>query len=266
MGGAAQTRFSASLNEEDVLSFCRSLFEGLSMADSDSVLDEYYLALGRFMHSFASVETTLATVLSTLFENTVFPSEHYNLAFSEAERKSPIFALKASAASALKHRRLVQLRQEAIRAMLGPMRTALIRDSFKRLLIVTKAQAKVREECTRIFSQLSDIQNMRDRISHNGATLETRKNETWFFTTDLGNKHLEEDHSTIHFQISDINKMSYDLGVIPDLLAALLNHPGHEEVPAPAPFQYKSSALVRTGPKFRSTPATPKPRQKSSQE
>lgn len=241
----------------------------------DSLWEEYFLALGKFFHAYARVENSLHVVLSNLLEEAVFPSKDYRPPISEKERArffhDPSARIKGQRDAALSIQR-----HAAVRAVLGSMRLKPMKDSFNRLLSVTNADAEVTAELERIFAHLGDIQSLRDRLAHNGATPDMRNKENWFYTSDHHTQNLQEKTSTIYFKASTLLNMARDLTVIPDLIFDVFNPEIRRSVDEEpmmqtpvmkahftdvrGPFKYKASQLKRESHRRPPSPSSGKSR------
>lgn len=188
----------------------------------ESLWTEYYVALGKFFHEYASVENNLNIVLSNLLEEAVFPTNHYRPKITDDERRrffeDPVAGIKSQRDAALSIQR-----RAAVRAVLGSMRIKQLKDTFGRLLVVTNAPVESTKEVERIFAHLSEVQSLRDRLAHNGATPDMRNKEGWFYTSDHHTQNLEEKWSIVYFKASTLLDMARDLNVIPGLLFDLFN-------------------------------------------
>ncbi|MDB5799182.1 MAG: hypothetical protein JWL63_121 [Rhodocyclales bacterium] len=243
----------------------------------DALWNEYFMALGKFFHAYARVENDLHVVLSNLLEEAVFPSKYYRQPPSGEERvkflQDPLARTKIQREASLSLQR-----RAAVRAVLGSMRLKPMKDSFNRLLSVTNADDAVTAELDRIFAHLGDIQSIRDRLAHNGATPDMRNKENWFYTSDHLTQNLQEKSSTIYFKANTLLDMARDLTVIPDLIfnvfnpdirKAMDNDPAAQTPEIKAhltdvrgPFRYKSTQLKRES---RRTKPTTSPAKRTTQ-
>jgi hypothetical protein len=214
-------------------------------------------------------------VLSNLLEEAVFPSTYYRPPISEEERArffhDPSARIKSQRDAALSIQR-----RAAVRAVLGSMRLKPMKDSFNRLLSVTNADAEVTAELERILAHLGDIQSLRDRLAHNGATPDMRNKENWFSTSDHHTQNLQEKTSTIYFKASTLLDMARDLMVIPDLIFDVFNPEIRKSVDEEpmmqtpemkahladvrGPFKYKASQLKRESHRRPPSPSSGKSR------
>ncbi|MQA21280.1 hypothetical protein [Rugamonas rivuli] len=230
----------------------------------DAVWDDYFLSLGKFFHEYARMENVLNILLSNLLEEAVFPSKYYTPPISDEERIK-WFHDSAAQRRGQEDAAMSLQRKAAVRAVLGSMRFKSMRDSFKRLLNVTNADPKVTGELERIFSHLGEIQFLRDRLAHNGATPDMTNKENWFSTSDSHTQNLQEKTSTIYFKAGDLLDMARDLHVIPDLIFEVFNPEIKQAIDADplmqtqemkahlddkrGPFRYKPSQIRRVSHK-----------------
>ena len=70
---------------------------------------------------------------------------------------------------------------DVLDALTGGMRVALLRDTIKRLLRVTKVREPIVTEVNSIFEQLGEIHFFRDRMAHHGSSEAPKSvGEGWF--------------------------------------------------------------------------------------
>jgi hypothetical protein len=190
----------------------------------------YYHALGRMMHNFACVEDILNTAVSTFVFN---PSPYVEGPDMDWYRTL-----------------------DAIKAVTGGMRIAVLRDALKRLLRVHKASKKSRDEIAFVFAQLGEIQYMRDRLAHNAAVPMPPFGSGLYSTNNLSTASEFEKFDEILFTTSMLDNMADDLAEIPFFIHQALYPERWRPVrrrgrpPQPHSWRYKPSELERRGPKY----------------
>ena len=188
----------------------------------DAVWEEYYSSLGKFFHLYAQVENNLNIVLTNIVEEAVFPADHYGTTLSDEERRG-LFSNPEVRNKVQMEAKLSLQRRAAVRAVLGSMRFKGVREAFSRLMEITSTEAHITERLGQIFNHLGQIQGVRDRLAHNGATPDMRNKENWFYTTDSHTQNLERKASMLYFKASDLRDMTRDLSIIPELIFNLFN-------------------------------------------
>jgi hypothetical protein len=199
--------------------------------------DQYYSALGRFMHEFGVTEDEINRVIQdfVIFDQLRLPVEKQLVAY----------------------------------AVLGSQRIATARDTLKRLLRVANAGDEVRVEIDRVLSQLGEIQFFRDRIAHAGAFPDISAAGRFVMTNQAAARETDQ-IEWISFTPQMLLDMAADLERMPYLIQMGLaspeernRHAGMAETaedrlavldPPSRPWRYKPAQLVRTGPKYEPTP------------
>lgn len=209
--------------------------EPIDPAVFDVNWDRYYRSFGKFMHEFACMENELNQEISSFV----------------------IYrCLKLSVGSQL-----------VVHSILGGSRLAASRDTLKRILRVINAPKEMRDEISRIFAHLADIHYMRDRLAHNGAQQSYSK-AGWFETTNQITVREVDQMDWIRFSPEMLLDMADDLKRMTFMISLALDPEGRKRVTAlakkskpwarslrraAAPWRYKPSRLVKTGPKHERT-------------
>jgi hypothetical protein len=204
----------------------------------ESIQEEYYEVLGEFMDMFATIEDGMNFILLDFLS-----------------------------------RRLRWVGQEdddrLLRAVLGGMRVAAMRDTLKRVLRVSDATEATREEVDKVLSHLGDIHWFRDRIAHCSADIEWHEGVwRYSFTNRYTVRELDQ-LDVIGFDLKHLRRMTYDLETIILRLLKVFNPEFLEraniewrkdrpedqsEFPSEAklrrPWRYKPSELRKEGPRY----------------
>jgi hypothetical protein len=167
---------------------------------------------------------------------------------------------------------------QTIQGVLGGMRVKMSSDTIKRTLRTSGASHGMRAEADRILNQLREVHYMRDRIAHNAAYPDGKK-QHWFRTDNHITVRENEKNNMISFKLEVLANMTYDLMRIPDLLERALfpettrtideelsDDPEHAKYIAAlnAPWRYTLSQLRRTGRQRPPNPQGRKRQRKSS--
>lgn len=207
--------------------------------------DDYYAALGRFMHQFSAMENGLNGYLAQFLALAIVPSD------------SPKAFL-------------------IIRAAVGGQRMAPLRDSMKRILRITRASPQMRDKIDAILDHVGNLQFVRDRLAHNGAILVDRRGKVRVETSNSFTVREFEQLETLYFPIQMLLDMTADLAVIHAAIHATitphvrptLDLSGLAELEDAlrhvSAWRYKPSQLERVRPKSRAIRPTPKRPQEPS--
>jgi hypothetical protein len=189
--------------------------------------DAYYYVLGKFMHEFARTETSINAIILCFVNNNMKSRSAENL--------------------------------EILQALIGEMRMAPLIQTLKRLLRVVEFPEERQKKVSRILDHLSEIQFMRDRLAHHGATaiIEMGDKDGWFQTTNSSAVRGRDKSEHISFRIETIREMTSDLEAIPARIGRIVNERMYKDYPtseehkrlqvAPLTWRYKPSQLVKTG-------------------
>ncbi|MYM23723.1 hypothetical protein GTP46_13805 [Duganella sp. FT135W] len=191
------------------------------------IWDEYYFALGKFMHCYGRAEGSLSATIRVFVGDRVTP-RHPDGYF-------------------------------VVDAVLSSFRLSAAQDTIKRLLRVTKARSEVQEAAQQILSKFSEIQFLRDKIAHYGATPDMRNKDRWFSTgTTMVNEY--DKMELIYFKPQMLLDMADDLHLIPDLLNYVISYDPADTLTPDSPramvmvgdfgfWKSNSNELKREGPK-----------------
>jgi hypothetical protein len=207
----------------------------------------FHLSFGRFMHSFASAESSLNVIVSNFVQSQIGSKQ--------------------------------QKEFEIIRLLTGEMRVKPIREMLLRLLAITEAENAKIEQITQVLDHLSAIQFLRDRLMHNAAKPigPDTGEKGWFETTNITTVRERRGLGYIAFTLEMLDSATFDLCCIPTILGRMItpecfaNVPGADEDQKildglPGTWQYKPSLLRQTGPKFERNPQSRERRPRPSRE
>lgn len=151
-------------------------------------------------------------------------------------------------------------------AVLSGGRMAVLKDTIKRLLRVTKADEEIIGFTARLFSQLGDIQFFRDRLAHHWTKPLTGDLDHMWINSDFAA--AREDEKVYTFHTSALVRASDDVLTIKNRTDGLFRHYiKHVEVPetdlSPIAWRYKSALLVQHHPKSDDSQPPPPPQPRS---
>ena len=106
-----------------------------------------------------------------------------------------------------------------IDAILGAARIAVLMDTIKRLLRVTKASNATKEEMDSIFSHLGEINFLRDAIVHNAAYPAIYDGPGLHFTSNAYGVREAEKAMMIIFRLTDLQNLTRDLEVMQERIS-----------------------------------------------
>ena len=140
-----------------------------------------------------------------------------------------------------------QKRKEVLLAVLGGQRMSPAKDTIRRLLRATKANAKRTGFVDKLFAQLGEIQFFRDRLAHNLTTLTEGEPHLFINMNFAGIRELEK-FEDIVFDVDALEAATLDLYAMRALVGQFFNHymrDGSSAVPSLPPWHFKPSMLIR---------------------
>jgi len=133
---------------------------------------------------------------------------------------------------------------ERVSAILGGMRMAVLKDTIKRLLRVTEAPTELTDYVNVIFAQLSEIQYLRNRLTHyNTGRWFSRRGH--FTNTDIEVARETPKAVTIKFTYDALDAARHDLHAIAYYMEQAIPNEDHGMILDDPAWQYKPSMLVR---------------------
>jgi hypothetical protein len=198
-------------------------------------MDEYYPALGRFIHMFGRAEYDLRATIANFITTRI---------------------------RAIDPKDYVVIKELTRRYTFSQARETLLR-----LMKVTKADPDTIEEVKAILQQFADIAEVRHKVVHISATPDDSNTEGWFSVIDLLSVQIEEIEQ-LKFRHESLLAMAHDLEFIPLRLAQVFipeirviykrDPKMSASVNGPWRFSAKSD-LRREGPKAQRRQAFAKP-------
>jgi hypothetical protein len=156
----------------------------------------------------------------------------------------------------------LESRDDAVVAMLGGQRMSPLKDTIKRLLRVTNADADRVTYVDRLFSHLGELQFFRDRLTHYLTVMSEDNPECWIIMNFTGIKEREK-MEDIHFNLFALHAAAFDLRAMRLLVGPVFEYrlsKTVEPLPALPTWKFEPSMLIRNRPVAREA------RQKSSVE
>ena len=178
----------------------------------------YFMALGEFYHAYTSLEHHLTCcVRNAVTGHTAAGSKEFRLTV----------------------------------AVLGGLRMAPAKDTIKRILRVIRADKEVRRFFDDVFSQLGEIQWLRDRLAHHITYCVTTSEPHRWHNEDYAAAREMEKIEGIEFDLATIQNATRDLEAIKfgtdGVITPLLRGDPITALQAPA-WHYKPSQLSRSRP------------------
>lgn len=208
--------------------------------------DDYFYYLGAFMHEFSRMENDVNAILSE------YIAEQLSVGAKDTRQK------------------------DILKAATGGMRFANLRDTLKRVMRAAGANQDQMDGVSDVLSHLGDIQHVRDKLAHNGATLATNSDANTVVETDNVFTANERDkREVVQFPISVLSDLAHDSDIGPVCLYAKLAPSGAEAIKdamaqphyepflrgEPPAWRYKPSSLTRRRPSkattLRKSPSLP---------
>ncbi|WP_314950974.1 hypothetical protein [Bradyrhizobium cosmicum] len=177
--------------------------------DLPRIWDDYYYALGKFIHMFARTEDSLHAVAAN-FLSARFVARDVQDAF-------------------------------AIRAVMGPIGISAISDTLKRLLRVTKAPAPRQKDLAFVLNHLSVITTLRNRLAHN-AGYPDLNNRGWFSTSNSTAIREIEKNNNLHFSTQMLLDAASDVELIANVVHGIME-PTWIHTPPPKPWNYDPAGV-----------------------
>ena len=177
--------------------------------------EKYFLAVGHLQYAYTTLEVAIASHLHLIVTAGYDPQDHRFLF-------------------------------DRIYAVMGGMRMDAAKDAFKRLLRVIEAPPEVAAYVGGLFSQLSEIQWFRNRLTHYQTGRWPRKRGL-FINSDVGLAREDAKVVTFAFGYDALDAARHDLHAIILYLDQAVPAPGDPVILAPPAWQYKPSMLVRSG-------------------
>jgi hypothetical protein len=209
-----------------------------------AVWDEYFREFGRLMHFYARMEVSMNVLVSSYVEMKVHDREL-------AVRDNPAGGRLGEQRDAF----LSLQRNAVLRAMIGGLSTEGLKDAIVRLLRVTGEPAAIIEKVKQLFSHLTEIQRMRNRLAHSSATPDLCNKDSWFYTDNQYSVREAEKAEMIYFQASVLRAMANDVERMPRMLERVF-HPQLRKIADEQarqrivvenePWEYDASTLRRT--------------------
>lgn len=175
--------------------------------------EEFFLALGHLQYAYTSLEVSLTCAISEVVTAGYDYTSHFPL-------------------------------HDRIGAVLGGMRMDSIKDTLKRLLRVMDAPPEVSEFLADVLKQLSEIQFLRNRLTHY-YTSSVLKKDGVFVNTDLEVAREKAKAVTIQFSLDALDAARHDLHAISLVTGDMFDFSATSfplKLPA---WQYKPSMLTR---------------------
>jgi hypothetical protein len=125
-----------------------------------------------------------------------------------------------------------------------------LKDTIKRLLRVTNAEAERKSFVDRLFSHLGELQFFRDRLAHFLTVMSDYDPECWVNMNFTGIREREK-MEDIHFNLFALHAATSDLRTIRVLVGPIFNYrlEGEDEtLPEIPEWMFKPSMLVRDQP------------------
>lgn len=144
----------------------------------------------------------------------------------------------------------LEKRDEAVIAMLGGQRMSPLKDTIKRLLRVTGADAPRLEYVDRLFNHLGELQFFRDRLTHFLTVISDYNPECWVNMNFTGIREREK-MEDIHFNLFALYAATCDLRALRFLVGPIFNYRiegADQELPEIPTWHFKPSMLVRDRP------------------
>ena len=144
-------------------------------------------------------------------------------------------------------------RDDAIIAIMGGQRMSPLKDTIKRLLRVTGADANRKAFVDRLFRHLGEIQFFRDRLTHFLTVISDYNPECWVNMNFTGIREREK-MEDIHFNLFALHASARDLRVMRLLVGGIFNYRiegADNKLPDFPEWQFEPSMLVRDYPVIR---------------
>lgn len=245
------------------------------MISIEKAWNSYYDAVGRLVHACGRLEDSLNLTLTLMIDRWVHPPKYYKLTWPDPDDANGSLAIQRSAWLSMQ-------REAIIKVMLAEKSIEHFRHLTKKLQVVVGTSKKSRAEIERIFVQLGELQNLRNRIAHNGA--EFHEAPDIFMSSNANTVGEGEKIDRILFTPAILLKAARDLNVMPDLIynaldpeieAGMLKDPHYQKMlenpdmkahleDLHGPWHYKSAELIHLDLKPQPTVQKPKRPHQSS--
>ena len=176
----------------------------------------YYYSLGRLAHAFASAENNLKAILNFYIRKQTSP---VGSAFTNEDR-SPTSQSQKSYDFDAKKVNIIQY------LLGGSSRFAALKRDMIAIIDIAKEPDPTRLEVKKILDHFGEIQFIRDRIFHNGASPDMTNKDGWFFTTNMITVNSMDKTQRVYFTPKMLCDMQRDLDVGVDRISIALDNFG----------------------------------------
>jgi hypothetical protein len=168
--------------------------------------NDFYYGVGRLVHNCGRAEAGLSDGLKLYIYEHVLPSM--------VLRQHPINSEIS---------KISLINREIIQSFISNMAVSNLKETYRKILKITKAPSFKIDELNRVFNHMSIISSIRNMICHNGGYADLGNKEGWYVISNSSTIDFAEKSHKLYLQPHMLLEMADDMWRIPDFIHYILH-------------------------------------------